>query len=122
MKLGVTAKGTGAQKSIVIAGSINGRDEAEKSYQILTSITNGCGESRQSFISAYLQTTPALNCPMPRLQKAYDWSRVSLFKEWFRIRRWAIGLIAGYRTSGESQRPGFAWFFGRDSLWIRSRS
>jgi hypothetical protein len=27
------------------------------------------------------------------------------------------GLIAGYRTSGESQRPGFAWFFGRDSLW-----
>jgi hypothetical protein len=27
------------------------------------------------------------------------------------------GLVAGYRTSGESQRPGFAWFFGRDSLW-----
>ncbi len=26
-------------------------------------------------------------------------------------------MIAGYRTSGESQRPGFAWFFGRDSLW-----
>ena len=27
------------------------------------------------------------------------------------------GLVAGYRTSGVSQRPGFAWFFGRDSLW-----
>ena len=27
------------------------------------------------------------------------------------------GLVAGYRTSGESQRPGFAWFFGRDSMW-----
>src|SRR3989440_7981437 len=27
------------------------------------------------------------------------------------------GLLAGYRTSGESQRPGFAWFFGRDSFW-----
>src|SRR5215475_11320623 len=27
------------------------------------------------------------------------------------------GLIAGYRASGESYRPGFAWFFGRDSLW-----
>jgi hypothetical protein len=26
-------------------------------------------------------------------------------------------LIAGYRTSGGSQRPGFAWFFGRDALW-----
>src|SRR5258706_15362148 len=27
------------------------------------------------------------------------------------------GLVAGYRTSGESQRPGFAWFFGRDAFW-----
>src|SRR6202035_3407507 len=27
------------------------------------------------------------------------------------------GLVAGYRTSGVGQRPGFAWFFGRDSLW-----
>ncbi|HEY0432208.1 MAG TPA: hypothetical protein VGC61_10330, partial [Pyrinomonadaceae bacterium] len=27
------------------------------------------------------------------------------------------GLVAGYRTSGTSQRPGFAWFFGRDSFW-----
>src|SRR6185437_13141693 len=27
------------------------------------------------------------------------------------------GLVAGYRSSGESARPGFAWFFGRDSLW-----
>ena len=26
-------------------------------------------------------------------------------------------MIAGYRTSGGSQRPGFAWFFGRDALW-----
>ncbi len=27
------------------------------------------------------------------------------------------GLIAGYRTSGTSQRPGFSWYFGRDSMW-----
>ena len=26
-------------------------------------------------------------------------------------------MVAGYRTSAESARPGFAWFFGRDSLW-----
>jgi hypothetical protein len=26
-------------------------------------------------------------------------------------------LVAGYGTSGTSQRPGFAWFFGRDSFW-----
>src|SRR5262249_42364069 len=27
------------------------------------------------------------------------------------------GLLAGFRTSGDSERPGFAWFFGRDALW-----
>src|SRR5262249_6013102 len=27
------------------------------------------------------------------------------------------GLVAGFRTSGESERPGFAWMFGRDALW-----
>jgi glycogen debranching enzyme len=27
------------------------------------------------------------------------------------------GLLAGFRTSGDSERPGFAWFFGRDSMW-----
>jgi glycogen debranching enzyme len=28
-----------------------------------------------------------------------------------------IGLVAGYYSSGASARPGFAWFFGRDTLW-----
>jgi len=28
-----------------------------------------------------------------------------------------IGLVAGYYTSGDSARPGFGWFFGRDTLY-----
>ena len=27
------------------------------------------------------------------------------------------GLVAGYYESGDSARPGYGWFFGRDSLW-----
>ena len=27
------------------------------------------------------------------------------------------GLVAGFRTAGDSERPGYAWFFGRDSAW-----
>jgi len=26
-------------------------------------------------------------------------------------------MVAGYRTSGESQRPGFAWFFWKRAFW-----
>ena len=29
----------------------------------------------------------------------------------------AIGLVAGYYASGDSARPGFGWFFGRDTLY-----
>ena len=28
-----------------------------------------------------------------------------------------VGLAAGWFTSGDSARPGFGWFFGRDTLW-----
>lgn len=28
-----------------------------------------------------------------------------------------MGLVAGYYASGDSARPGFGWFFGRDSLY-----
>jgi glycogen debranching enzyme len=28
-----------------------------------------------------------------------------------------IGLVAGYYASGDSARPGFGWYFGRDSLY-----
>jgi glycogen debranching enzyme len=27
------------------------------------------------------------------------------------------GMVAGYRFSADDRRPGYAWFFGRDSLW-----
>src|SRR5437763_13257853 len=28
-----------------------------------------------------------------------------------------IGLVAGYYASGDSARPGFGWYFGRDALY-----
>ncbi len=28
-----------------------------------------------------------------------------------------VGLVAGYYSSGDSARPGFGWFFGRDTLY-----
>ena len=27
------------------------------------------------------------------------------------------GLVAGYYECADSARPGYAWFFGRDTLW-----
>ena len=55
--------------------------------------------------------------PDAALQQAYDWARISTIQGMVNNPYLGSGLVAGYRTSGVSQRPGFAWFFGRDSLW-----
>ena len=59
----------------------------------------------------------SLDLPDAALQQAYDWSRISMIQGLVTNPYLGTGLVAGYRTSGRSQRPGFAWFFGRDSLW-----
>src|SRR5205814_2742473 len=70
-----------------------------------------------AYYGDYLNKTVDLDLPDPDLQKAYDWSRISMVQGLVTNPFLGTGLIAGYRTSGISQRPGFAWFFGRDSLW-----
>jgi glycogen debranching enzyme len=116
MKLGVTAKGRDT-KIIVISGSVNGRAEAEKTYRLLTSEYQKLWRESAEFYQRYLERTTSLDLPDAEIQNAYDWSRVSLIQGLVSNPTMGDGLIAGYRASGEGYRPGFAWFFGRDSLW-----
>jgi glycogen debranching enzyme len=116
MKLGVTSKGRDT-KIIVISGSVNGRTEAEKTYRLLTSDYQRLWKESSDLYQQYLQRTTSVELPDAELQRAYDWSRVSLIQGLVSNPTMGDGLIAGYRASGESYRPGFAWFFGRDSLW-----
>jgi glycogen debranching enzyme len=116
MRLGVTNRGRDT-KLIVIAGSINGRSEAETAYQQLTANYQSLLHESAQFYRDYLARTVRVEVPDEDLQRAYDWSRVSLMQGLVSNPTMGDGLIAGYRASGESYRPGFAWFFGRDSLW-----
>src|SRR5215470_13630300 len=116
MRLGVTNRGRDS-KLIVVAGSINGRSEAETAYQRLTANHQNLLRESAQFYRDYLARTVSVTVPDARLQRAYDWSRVSLIQGLVSNPTMGDGLIAGYRASGESYRPGFAWFFGRDSLW-----
>src|SRR5271156_5154446 len=70
-----------------------------------------------NYYRAYLDKTVRLELPDRALQQAYDWARVSTIQGLVNNPYLGSGLVAGYRTSGVGQRPGFAWFFGRDSLW-----
>jgi glycogen debranching enzyme len=116
MRLGATSKGK-ASKLIVIAGSIQGLADAQANYQRLTSSYPDLMRESAQYYRDYLSRTVNLTLPDAQLQQAYDWSRISTVQGLVTNATLGTGLVAGYRTSGTSQRPGFAWFFGRDSLW-----
>jgi glycogen debranching enzyme len=115
-RLGSTAKGKDT-KLVVVAGSTAGEEEAKKTYQKLSASWRELLGDSASYYRKYLQKTVNLEIPDEALQQAYDWARVGVIQGVVANPDLGTGLIAGYRTSGESQRPGFAWFFGRDALW-----
>src|SRR5690242_1064896 len=115
-RMGVTNKGR-ESKLIVIAASLDGRPPAEAAYKKLSASYADLLRASAEYYKKYLNGTVSLELPDAQIQQAYDWSRVSMVQGVVNNPFLGTGLVAGYRTSGESQRPGFAWFFGRDSMW-----
>src|SRR5579884_3964376 len=102
---------------IFIAGSNSGPDDARKQYQRLGANPEQLFASTRKYYEDYLARTLSLELPDRQLQAAYDWARISTIQGLVANAFLGTGLVAGYRSSGETARPGFAWFFGRDSLW-----
>ena len=114
--LGPVAKGKDV-RDVILAGSVNGLKEAEATYENLGTHYADLRRESAAYYRNYLDRTVQLQLPDAQLQQAYDWSRISTIQGLVTNPYLGTGLIAGYRTSAQTQRPGFAWFFGRDSLW-----
>src|SRR5262249_4422264 len=102
---------------IFIAGSVNGPQGAAREYDHLAEDREHLQNAARKYYSDYLNKTVALKLPDAQLQAAYDWSRISLIQGLVDKPSLGRGLIARYLTAGDGSRPGFGWFFGRDSLW-----
>jgi glycogen debranching enzyme len=116
MRLGVVQKGKDTRE-IAIAASVNGLQDATNAYQHLFDSAAAAIHDSAEYYRAYLDKTVRLELPDSALQQAYDWARISTIQGLVNNPYLGTGLVAGYRTSGVGQRPGFAWFFGRDSFW-----
>jgi glycogen debranching enzyme len=116
LRLGQSAQGK-ETKIIALAASVHGRSEAEAAYRNLLANYAAMEQQSRAYYRDYLSRTVSLELPDRELEQAYDWSRVSVIQGLVNNPLLGSGLVAGYRTSGTSQRPGFAWFFGRDSFW-----
>ncbi len=60
--------------------------------------------------------TLSIETPDSRLNEALRWAEVSIDQAQVKYQD-ETGLVAGYYESADSARPGYAWFFGRDTLW-----
>jgi len=87
----------------------------------LAGLNAGIAAAYQAHAERYkklLANSTSIETPDKALNEAFQWAVVSI--EQLRAKAQPTGetaLVAGYYASGDSARPGFGWFFGRDALY-----
>jgi len=65
-----------------------------------------------------MEELTAIRTPDADLNNAFSWASISIEQLRAKVQPTGeVGLVAGYFSSGDSARPGFGWFFGRDALY-----
>jgi glycogen debranching enzyme len=70
----------------------------------------------QDYYAHFFDDRTTSKTPDEQFDRALKWAQIAMDQG--RVRHHGEeGLIAGLYESGDSARPGFGWFFGRDALW-----
>jgi len=68
------------------------------------------------YYAHFFDTRTTVDTPDAAFNDDFRWAAISI--DQLRVRRGnETGLVAGFYSSGDSARPGFGWFFGRDTLY-----
>ncbi|PYQ16428.1 MAG: amylo-alpha-1,6-glucosidase [Acidobacteria bacterium] len=102
---------------ILFVGGVEGKDKARADYDRLLASVPALYGRNVAYYHALQERTASVSTPDERLDTAFAWAKVGMDKGLATNPLLGTGLLAGFRTSGESERPGFAWLFGRDALW-----
>jgi glycogen debranching enzyme len=70
----------------------------------------------ESYYAHFFDRRIVAHTPNPEFDRALAWAQI-VIDQGFVAFHDETGLTAGYYASGDSARPGYAWFFGRDALW-----
>lgn len=70
----------------------------------------------ENYYAHFFDTRLTAETPDAQFNLALRWAEIAI--DQCRVRfHGETGLVAGFYSSGDSARPGFGWFFGRDTLW-----
>ncbi len=73
-------------------------------------------ETTHSYYAHFFDHRLIAATPDPRFDKELLWAEISI--DQLKVRKGQeVGMVAGVYPSADSDRPGFGWFFGRDTLW-----
>lgn len=70
----------------------------------------------QVYYAHFFDHRTVADTPDRRVNEALRWAEIAIDQMQVQYQN-EIGMVAGYYESGDSARPGYAWFFGRDTLW-----
>ncbi len=116
LSFGPPAKGH-TKYRFVMTASFESQKAADDLYSKLLTSDNATIQQASDYYSHYFDNTVQLVLPDAALQLAYDWARISTVQGLVDEPYAGKGLVAGYNISSGSHRPGFSWYFGRDSMW-----
>jgi glycogen debranching enzyme len=76
-------------------------------------------EETGKYYSDFLAQHLTIQTPDKEFDDAFLWAQVSIDQLKVQVTPGyqETALVAGFDGSGDSARPGFGWYFGRDSLW-----
>ncbi|HYT77363.1 MAG TPA: GH116 family glycosyl hydrolase [Vicinamibacterales bacterium] len=102
---------------LVMTASVDGRAAAKAAYDRLLASARASYDETAAEYARLDENTMRVGTPDPRVDTAFEWAKVGIDKGLASNPWLGTGLLAGFRTSGDSERPGYAWFFGRDAMW-----
>jgi len=88
---------------------------AAQAAALIDSLPQAYAQTQNSY-HHFFDNRLTVETPDHRIDEALKWAEVSIDQAQV-VRGDETGMIAGYYESADSARPGYAWFFGRDTLF-----
>jgi glycogen debranching enzyme len=92
-------------------------DKANERLTELAEVLPQAYAETQKYYAHFFDHRLIAETPDQRVNEGLRWAEIAIDQAQVKTPQGETGMVAGYYESADSARPGYAWFFGRDTLW-----